>query len=261
MAPLVTHLVIGERVFGRLQEFDRSPEVYGAFLLGCVVADVNFFTRADRRTTHFVGRLEEDGTEAFEKSCEHFLQARGTLFHRPWHLLTQEEQAFVAGYLCHLAADEQWKAQTWRVMQEMNLASVQDHPVPGAVILTAFDAQSARGFADFERIAEALRVGSIPDVLSHVPVEMFQQMRELVEEHLLDKGSAESWFRVLDRRGQPAEWTIKERARHERYWEEAMAFIDSLGGAEPFINAAVERALQVLPGLWQENVHPGCRPV
>ena len=39
MAPLTTHVVIGERVFGPSRQFDRAD--YGAFLLGCVLVDVN----------------------------------------------------------------------------------------------------------------------------------------------------------------------------------------------------------------------------
>lgn len=257
MAPLVTHLVIGERVFGELPELDRSPCAYGAFLLGCVLVDVSFFCMLDRQQTHLVGRLEEDGERAFETSCEHFLQARGTLLRRPWDRLTGEEQAFVAGYLCHLAADERWKAQTWQVMQELRLASITDHPVPGSVILTAFDAQSARGFVDFPRIAEALQAAVIPDVLSHVPFEAFQRMREFVEEHLLDQGTAESWFRVLARRGQPESEIAVNRARHERYWAAAVAFIEDMGGAERYVQDAAARSLQVLPLLWREDVvHP-----
>ena len=35
MAPLTTHLVIGERVFAQLKQFEAAD--YGAFLLGCVI--------------------------------------------------------------------------------------------------------------------------------------------------------------------------------------------------------------------------------
>ena len=56
MAPLVTHLVIGERVFAQSPQFDSAD--YGPFLLGCVLVDVNNFSGMDRRRTHFVGRLE-----------------------------------------------------------------------------------------------------------------------------------------------------------------------------------------------------------
>ena len=66
MASWVTHLVVGERVFAQLQQFGEQE--YGAFLLGCVLVDVHTFSDVDRRATHFVGRLEEDGVDAFNKS-------------------------------------------------------------------------------------------------------------------------------------------------------------------------------------------------
>ena len=71
MAPLVTHLVIGERVFAQSPQFDSTD--YGPFLLGCVLVDVNNFSGMDRRRTHFVGRVDEDGADAFNRSCASFL--------------------------------------------------------------------------------------------------------------------------------------------------------------------------------------------
>ncbi|MCK4470531.1 MAG: hypothetical protein KAW49_01965, partial [Anaerolineae bacterium] len=82
MAPLVTHLVTGERVFAQLQRFDAKG--YGSFLLGCVLVDVNNFSGIDRRRMHFVGRLEEDGADAFNRSCANFLSQFDDLLIRPW---------------------------------------------------------------------------------------------------------------------------------------------------------------------------------
>jgi len=67
MASLITHLVVGERVFAQLRQFGEKE--YGAFLLGCVLVDVHGFSDVDRRVTHFVGRLEDDGVDACVKSA------------------------------------------------------------------------------------------------------------------------------------------------------------------------------------------------
>lgn len=104
MAPLTTHLIIGERVFGKLPQFEEAD--CGTFLLGCVVPDVHFFGDVDRRTTHFAERLHAEGAYAFYVSCANFLSQLDDLLNLPWDRLTTAEQAFVAGHLCHLAADE-----------------------------------------------------------------------------------------------------------------------------------------------------------
>ena len=122
MAPLITHLVVGERVFAQLGRFD--PATYGAFLLGCVLVDVHGFSDVDRRRTHFAGRLEEDGEDAFRKSCAGFLDQLDTVLLRPWGELGEGERAFVAGYLCHLAADEDWKWFGWKVMHGLDISSL-----------------------------------------------------------------------------------------------------------------------------------------
>ncbi len=120
MPPLNTHLIIGERVFPHLS---LDETVYGPFLLGCLLVDVNGFTNIDRRVTHFVGRLEEDGTDAFTKSCSNFLSQLDGLLRYTWDDLSPEARAFVIGYLCHLAADEPWKAWGMDIQQALNIDS------------------------------------------------------------------------------------------------------------------------------------------
>ena len=62
MAPIVMHAVIGERVYPEIAPLAASHSL-GAFLLGCMLADVNGFSDLDRRQTHFVGRPDEDGED------------------------------------------------------------------------------------------------------------------------------------------------------------------------------------------------------
>ena len=248
MAPLVTHLVVGERVFAPLQQF--GDEEYGSFLLGCVLVDVHGFSDVDRRTTHFVGRLEEDGTDAFNKSCTNFLSQLDDLLLRPWGELASAEQAFVAGYLCHLAADEDWKQFGWNVLQTLEIPSLADFPVPGEVFLTAFDVLSSEMYVDFPSVTSALNDVAIPNVLAHVPHEAFQAMWDIAQEHVADGRTPESYFEMLRRLGQTDAELQEIIHQHDVYWDDAVSWITDFGGVEPRIHAGVERSLEVIPRLW-----------
>ena len=248
MAPLVTHLVVGERVFAQLQRFNDKD--YGYFLLGCVLVDVNSFSDMDRRVTHFVGRLQEDGADAFNRSCANFLSQLDGLLIRPWSELTSAEQAFVGGYLCHLAADETWKQFSWNMLRALGIQSLADLPVPGGVIFTAFGVLSSKMYVDFPAVVSALSDVVIPHVLTHVPHDAFQATWNIVEEYMLTGGTPQSYFEMLKREGR-ADSEIQEIIRrHDVHWEDAVALIHDGGGVEPYIQAGVERSLEVIPHLW-----------
>jgi hypothetical protein len=247
MPPLTTHLVVAERVFPHLEQFDASE--YGTFLVGNVVVDVNSFTDISRRTTHFVGRVDEDGYTAFTKSCANFLKQRDHLLQRPLGDLTPEERAFVTGYLCHLAADEPWKAMGARLQQLLGLNSLEDMPVPPAVALTAFSVLSHALFVDFVAVTAALHTASLPDVFTHVAHADFLRMWDIVRLPLLKGDSPESFFEMLARSGKDTAELQKIREQHTRYWDEAVALIEQVGGVEAFVTEAVKRALEVLPAL------------
>jgi len=247
MPPLTTHLVVAERVFPHLTQFDLSE--YGAFLTGNLVVDVNSFTAVARRTTHFVGRVDEDGDAAFTKSCANFLTQRERLLARPWMELTPEERAFVTGYLCHLAADEPWKAMGARLQQLLGLTSLQDIPVPPAVVLTAFSVLSHTLFLDFSVVIAALQTAPLPDVFTHVAHADFLRMWDVVRLPLLKGDSPEAFFEMLARSGKDAAELAKVREQHVRHWDAAVALIEQVGGVEAFVAEAVEHALEVLPAL------------
>jgi hypothetical protein len=248
MAPLVTHLVIGERTFAQLQQLDG--EDYGAFLLGCVLVDVHGFSNIDRRETHFVGRLEEDGVDAFNKSCTNFLNQLDGLLLRPWSQLVSAERAFVTGYLCHLAADEDWKRFGWNILQTLGISSLAEIPVPGDVVLTAFDVLSSQMYVDLTAIVSALNDAIIPNVLAHVPHDAFQAMWDVAKEHVMTGDTPESYFEMLKRKGKTAAEIREVIRQHDVYWEDALALIHDLGGVEPRIQASVRRSLEVIPHLW-----------
>jgi hypothetical protein len=248
MAPLVTHLVVGERTFAQLQQLDN--EDYGPFLLGCVLVDVHGFSSIDRRETHFVGRLEEDGADAFNKSCANFLNQLDGLLLRPWSQLASAERAFVTGYLCHLAADEDWKRFGWNILQRLGISSLAQVPVPGDVVMTAFDVLSSQMYVDFTTIASALKDAVIPNVLAHVPHDAFQAMWDIAKEHVMTGDTPESYFEMLKREGKTAAEIREVIRQHDVYWEDALALIHDLGGVEPRIQASVRRSLEVIPHLW-----------
>jgi len=252
MAPLITHLVVGERVFGRVQYLSSMPLAYGSFLLGCVLVDVHSFSEdIDRRQTHFVGRPEENGENTFQRSCDIFLSLLDSLLARPWNDLSEAEQGFVAGYLCHLAADEPWKETGWKLLRNQHVSSWTDFRVPGVVILTAFGLLSSKSFVDFPAVASALGSASVPDVLTHVPGESFHRMWDITRGYLLKGGTAESYFALLESEGQPRGEIEGMRRLHAEYWEEAIALVcGEIGGVEHYIQSAVGRSMQVVPHLW-----------
>ena len=255
MPTFVTHVVIGERVFAGMRSagLPTDEKNYGPFLLGCILADVNNFNGVDRRKTHFVGRLQEDGPDAFSKSCSHFLAQLDTLLVRYWSSLTTAEQHFVAGYLCHLAADEAWKLFTWRWMHKLGIASLDKVPVPGSVVLTAFDVIGTKTYLDFPAIVSALKDAVVPNVLAHVPHQDLVNMWDTVREHALNGRTPESYFKLLERMGKDEARIRMTRLEHEQYWQEAMSLIQDLGGIEPVMQAGVARSLDVLPQLWSRE--------
>ena len=215
-----------------------------------MLVDVNGFSDLGRRLTHFVGGLEDDGEDSFTMSCPNFLRQQDRVLQHPWSDLNRAEQAFVAGYLCHLAADEVWKEMGWKMLQAMGLKSLKEMPVPGEVLLTVYDVLSHQVCANWPAVECALNSATIPDVMAHVPYPVFQRVWKMIKSQILAGGSAESYFDLLDRLGTPAPEIQEIRRQHEVCWDEAVAFIGDTGGIEQYLAAAVERSASVLPQLW-----------
>ena len=249
MAPIVMHLVIGERVYPQIAELAQA-EAYGAFLLGCMLVDVNGFSALDRRETHFVGRPHEDGEDAFCRGSATFLSQLDTLLQRPWNILSNEEQAFVAGYLCHLTADEAWKDIAWHKLWAMGITSAEQFPIPGGVMLTAYSIMSTSHYHDAASVADALRQATVPDVLAHVPHHALVYMWEVVKPHTLNSHTVASYLGMLERKGTPAAEVETRRRQHETYMDEAMRFIRELADIEATLRATVDRSVNIVPRLW-----------
>lgn len=249
MAPIVMHAVIGERVYPQVQRLAQT-QAYGAFLLGCMLADVNAFSDLDRRQTHFVGRPHEDGEDAFSKGSIAFLSELDTLLQRPWDSLSPSEQAFVAGYLCHLAADEAWKDVTWRALWAMGITSADQFPIPGGVLLTALCVLSTGHYRDEAAVAAALQQAAVPDVLTHVPHEALVGMWGAIKPHALDGHTVDSSLDMLERRGAPAAEVAEKKRQHEVHMDGAIALVQELFDIGATIQAAADRSLEMVPQLW-----------
>jgi hypothetical protein len=249
MAPIVMHSVIGERVYAQIEPLAQTRAL-GAFLLGCMLVDVNAFSDLDRRQTHFAGRPNEDGEDAFSKGSSAFLSQLDGLLQRPWPCLASNERAFVAGYLCHLAADEAWKAVAWRALWAMGITSGDQLPVPGGVVLTAYSFLGAESYLDAGAVADALRQAAIPDVLNHVSHAALARMWRVIQPGILNEFTLDSYLAMLEARGRTAAELDEERAVHERYLADAKTFIQGSLDVETMIRATVDRSLEIVPRLW-----------
>ena len=255
MAAHTTHLVVGERVFPQiapLATWPRKRQVYGAFLLGCVLVDVHVFSDIDRQRTHLRDGLYGKGDLAFDKSCIRFLRALAGLLARPWQALRPEEQAFVAGYLCHLATDEAWMAFCWRILDQLGLERWSALPVPGGVLMTAYHVLSRALFRDFAAVAEALVAAPIPQAMTHVPHEAFVHAWQIARAHILEGHTPGSYLRMLERMGAGEAEVRAARAAHEAHWEAALAFARAQENLASIVADAVRRSVDTIPRLWDK---------
>jgi hypothetical protein len=243
-------------VYPQVEQLEASPSSYGTFLLGCVLPDVNAFSEIDRRETHFVGRFEQDGRIAFTQSCTRFLARRDALLQRPWSELSDVERAFVAGYLCHLAVDEAWKAFGWRSLHKQGIDSPSQVRaqlgMPMSVLTTAGSVLSAEMYLDYPVVTWALRGARVPDVFRHVSHSAFVKMWELLQPYALDGRTYEAYLELLARRGRSEAEVLTARREHEQHWEDAVALLHSVGGVEQAVLSCVDRAVRFMPRLWAE---------
>jgi hypothetical protein len=253
VAAHTTHLVVGERVFPQIAPLlvqMPSTAQRGTFLLGCVVVDVHLFGAIDRRRTHFRDGLYARGDLAYDRSCANFVRAVGGLLARPWPALRPDEQAFVAGYLCHLATDESWMAFCWRMLDRLGLERWSALPVPGSVLMTAYHVLSRPLFHHFASIAEALAQAPIPHAMTHVPHEAFVHAWQTVRAHVLDGHTPDSYLLMLAQMGRGEEEVRTARAAHDAHWEAALALARAQEDLESIVADAVRRSVETIPRLW-----------
>jgi hypothetical protein len=186
MAAFLTHLVVGERVWARL--VDGGPgsgngwilrdEEYGTFLFGCLAPDVDKICPGlDQGTTHFLPK-DEEHHHLWHRS-ESFLERRSDFLRAPYRRLAPKEQAFVLGYLCHIATDEITARAALLVRAYHSAVGT---PLPHVdAVLTALESRFWRMAADSQQVAIALEGASIPeDALPIVPVVCWSAWQQIV---------------------------------------------------------------------------------
>ena len=252
MAPITTHLVIGERVY---PEFVKTfgPIDYGSFLLGNVLVDAHGFSDIDRRTTHFADRLNKGGIYAFDRSCQNFVDQLDDLLLCSWSKLSTPERSFVIGYLCHLAADENWKQFDWDVLNNQGFYLWIDLSVSGDVVLTVFDILSNKLYNNHLSVSQALRNASVPNVFSHVPHQTFQNVWKIIRNHVEKNSTLESFLEIQNQLGKSGEEIKIIRKEHKMYWQKAEDIIDRyFGGTESRVEAMVQQSIETVTHKYGE---------
>lgn len=107
MPPLAIHTVIAKQMAERLR-VPALDEQRGNLYLGSTAPDVRVITRWDRERTHFF----DIHNFADQSSARAFIDNNPALANAG--ALSQNTQAFLAGYLSHLVVDEGWIATVYR---------------------------------------------------------------------------------------------------------------------------------------------------
>jgi len=133
---------------------------YGTFLFGCLAPDVDKFCHGlEQSTTHFLAK-DEAGTWVWRRS-QRFLEDQAQLLRAPFRALEAAEQAFVMGYLCHVATDEV-TGRSAQIIKGQHSGS--GAPLPNVdAILTAMDPRFWTLARQPSALIGALNSASIPD--------------------------------------------------------------------------------------------------
>jgi hypothetical protein len=266
VAPFLSHLMIGERVWLSLQDWRPASDFYGVFLFGCLAPDIDkFCPDLEQGTTHFLPK--DEGRTWVHRRTLHFLEHPDRYLRAPFSALASTEQAFVLGYLCHVATDE----VTGKLAQDIyqRLISV-DEQVPGPdAVLTVVDPRLWSMALDPEAMIMALEQASIPGgTLPFAPTECLRALYHAVLPQVREGGGLEPYLRTVRRhrrfmRGLPVTGDIDpdleaelDAARHEleRGLPQAERLVDGLDLLE-FARDAVERSCQRIACLLaEENV-------
>jgi hypothetical protein len=197
MAPFLTHLLIGERVWNGLDRQRPALESYGTFLFGCLAPDVDkLCDGVEQGTTHFVGK-DGAGRYAWRRSL-HFLEHQADFLRAPFKTLEASEQSFVLGYLCHVATDE----STARfAMDVRSQAAAVGGSLPNTdAVLTAMDPRFWAMVTDPEGIVAALEAVVIPEgTFTFVPQTCLAAMHQVVVPQVREGGGLGPYLNMVRR--------------------------------------------------------------
>ena len=265
MAPFLTHLVIGERVWAALDGPRPGTEGYGTFLFGCLAPDVDKICDGlEQGTTHFLPK-DEAWTWTWQRG-QQFLDHPLDFLRAPFHALPAGEQAFVLGYLCHVAADEITGRLAHTLRQNL-AATGQPLPDPDAV-LTLIDPRIWATAAAPDRMVAALESATIPDsTFPSIPPPCLAALRQIVLPQLQQGGGLKPYLGMLRRQrhwirhGQVSDSSgdaglERELSAYRRQLEAAFPASEQLIGTidlERYMQDAVSHSLQRIHALLAEE--------
>jgi hypothetical protein len=175
MAPFNTHFLIAEKLWPEVKAMIALPETgnsipYGQFCFGCVAPDVDKLSATlTQKDTHFFDRTTDYNLMASHRSVA-FLKNQAEFLGVPFVKLPGVAQAFVLGYLCHLAVDEVskhlWRLDTWLRFKPLH---------PGASF-AALDEAGRQRIGHYSAIVEALEAIHALKVIPRIPPADMEQM-------------------------------------------------------------------------------------
>jgi hypothetical protein len=256
--------MVGERVWGSLDGWRLASDGYGEFLFGCLAPDVDKFCPGlEQGTTHFLPK--DEGRTWVHRRTMRFLEHPDRYLRARFSALAPAEQAFVLGYLCHVATDEVTGQLAEHIYQRL---VVSGEPIPGPdAVLTAVDPRLWSMALDPEGMIAALERVSIPaETLPFAPAECLQALYHVVLPQVREGGGLEPYLRTVRRhrqfmRGLPMSGAIDPnseaelnglRRELERGLPQAERLVDELD-LHQFVRDAVERSCQRITSLLAEE--------
>lgn len=269
MAPFLTHLVVGERVYAsgawRSTAGWQPADGYGPFLFGCLAPDVDKFCAGlAQATTHFVAK--DDGFAWVGERTRTFLQRPAEFMRVPFGDMPAGEQAFVLGYLCHVATDE---ATGHFARRLVDLLKATGRPWPQIdAFLTVIDPRLWAMARDPGQVSAALAGARIPGgTFPFAPLDCLEALRQVVLPQVRDGGGflpylrmvRRHWYwcrhgRVSDAEDDPT--LERELAAHRRHVEAGLAaserLVDELDVVS-FAQEAVDHSSHCIEALLAEE--------
>lgn len=189
------HLVIAEQLWPVLAE--RWGGSRSHFLFGNLAPDVDKFCPGlEQATTHLAGK---DGTNAWlTERSRRFIDRQPELLRAPFADLAPDEQAFVLGYVCHLAADEASTSryEAFRQAREARTGA----PLPNEAIAVVIGEIASGMLTDRAGLLVALENSHTFDgLLSFLPGRCLKAMRWIVFPLLREGGGFEAYIGLVRR--------------------------------------------------------------